>query len=182
MTDEEGHILVAKDVTPNATSEPETEVEVATEPIILSVEDLARVAAEAASPEGRLKLAEPIWIPCWQCHLMVAPARGVSLFETMFGGDLFGRDLTEEGANVNTAFLKELVKNCVVKPELTDDLIDKLMEASAKDFAFLAAACTVATQKDMEGGLAEMLEITGTEGQERFFAERAGSMSTPTPV
>lgn len=179
MPEEIGPIDVAETVAPVVTldgAEPKPE------PVLLSTEELASRAKAARSPDGRLKHAEPVWVRCWDCHVMVAPMSGISIYERMFGNQLFGRDLSVDDANVDVALMKEMVVNCVVKPQITDEMVDDLAETNATDFMLLASACMVITQKDPDTSFSDILGIVDTETRERFTAGQDGSTSTQTPA
>jgi len=183
MADESGPIVVDETVTERATPdlEPDT-VSVADAPrelVILSDEELARVAAEAASVEGRLKLAKPHWVRAWNSHVMVAPARGLSMYRRLFSGEMVAPEGKEVGDDdeprLDDALMRELILNCVVKPKVTEEMVTGLCDGNAADFFSLGSKCMSVTSEDASEAFAEIMDVLPTEAKERFFVERAGS-------
>lgn len=151
-------------------------------PNLVSLEEAKRLLAEARTPEGRLALAKPFPLP--EFDVMVAPAIGMDIYQTLFGegdavyqGDL---DIEDVKKKVDRTFIKAFIKNCVIMPELDDEFLDELEKTHWPEFQLLMAFCQKMSMEVPTRRVSERMGQLDTEVQEAFFAALAGSTSTPT--
>ena len=150
---------------PDAPAEPE---------LVDADEFLARIE-EAGTIEGRLAVAKahPIRGIPRPFEVMVAPPREQDFYEKVF--ELGSRDEDDE-VNIDRSFVKALVLACVVKPELSEAALDKLIEANEHQFSALANVC-LRTIYDEVGDTVRRIGQLDTGAQERVFTTVRGSTS-----